>query len=496
MSHLRLALVSWSLLASAGLAQSTPAVPDVRGYAGPVLLDAAPTPDADSRRAALALAIAENPRVLLFGARDTNGWEGAHKVERALGSPVEAIVEQIGAADVVWIEGSMPGLAGLPEITQALKSVLDRKRLIGVSSSSFPLLGAPTKGEESLGLFPNALFLRPITERETPVRAMLAARPGTFAFAMAPSSRCLIQQRVVRALGESKAAVFQLDGKAMTSEKISGRLRIDWVQQSRIALTRIQTPYPPRKIVVPDTGKGTVISIGGGRVPRVLLDRFVTAAGGKDASFVIIPTAQGGNPAEGRNYMVSALRSVGVKDAVVIHARTPDEARRKPFLDALRRARGIWFGGGRQWRLVDAYLGTEAHEIMRRCLADGGVIAGSSAGATISGGYLVRGSPLRNTIMMAEGYERGLGFLEGVAIDQHFRQRRRFPDMTRVHERHPQLLGFGIDEGTAIVVRGTTMEVLGDGFVAVYDGTKTAGRDHRRLASGARYDLRSRQPLR
>lgn len=483
------------LLASLALPQELPALPDVRGHKGPILLDAADQPDADARGAVVGLARIEKPRVLILGSTHADGWKDAGEVQQALASRVDTIIDAIGKADVVWISGPLKGLVGRPEITGALRAVLDRGRVIGVSGSSFALLGAQVKDRKGLGLFPNAIFLPPTGDEPTPVRSILAARPGTFAVAMRPGTRCLIHQRRIRTFGDGEAAVFQLDGDAVTAERIDRRRQVDWVQQARIAITRTQPPYPPRNVVVPDTGKGTVISIGGGRVPRQILNRFIAAAGGKDVPFVIIPTAMGGDPMSGRNAMANMLRSAGVKDAVVIHARTPEQAARKPFLDALARAKGIWFGGGRQWRLVDAYAETKAHELMKKCLAEGGCIAGSSAGATISGGYLVRGSPLRNTIMMAEGYERGLGFLEGVAIDQHFAQRRRFPDMTRVHERHPQLLGFGIDEGTAIVVRGTTLEVLGDGGVAVYDGTKEGRRDYRRLRSGDRYDLRARKPI-
>jgi cyanophycinase-like exopeptidase len=70
---------------------------------------------------------------------------------------------------------------------------------------------------------------------------------------------------------------------------------------------------------------------------------------------------------------------------------------------------------------------------------------------------MVRGSVLGNTDMMAEGYERGLAFLPGAAVDQHFTQRKRQPDMTGVMQRFPQILGIGLDEATAIVVRGQTL---------------------------------------
>ena len=122
----------------------------------------------------------------------------------------------------------------------------------------------------------------------------------------------------------------------------------------------------------------------------------------------------------------------------------------------LKRATGVWFGGGRQWHFIDAYEGTKTAELLRDVLKRGGVIGGSSAGATIRGDYLVRGSPFGSEIMMCEGYERAFGFLPGVAIDQHFSAGGRFPDMTALMDKYPQFLGIGLDESTAVVVQGHT----------------------------------------
>jgi cyanophycinase-like exopeptidase len=100
--------------------------------------------------------------------------------------------------------------------------------------------------------------------------------------------------------------------------------------------------------------------------------------------------------------------------------------------------------------------------------------------------------------MMADGYERGLGFLPGAAVDQHFTQRGRQPDMTGVMLRHPQLLGIGIDEGTALVVRGSIGEVMGAGQVAFYDyrnGPPAAEPDYTAAKAGERYDLAERKPV-
>ena len=139
------------------------------------------------------------------------------------------------------------------------------------------------------------------------------------------------------------------------------------------------------------------------------------------------------------------------------------------FVAALKTAKGVWIDGGRQWRLVDSYLGTKTAKELDNVLERGGVIAGTSAGATIQGSYLVRGAREGNTIMMAKGYEEGFGFLRNVAIDQHLIARHRENDLVPVISLKPELLGIGLDEATAIVVTGDSFSVIGASKVAIYD---------------------------
>jgi cyanophycinase len=134
------------------------------------------------------------------------------------------------------------------------------------------------------------------------------------------------------------------------------------------------------------------------------------------------------------------------------------------------------------------------HEVLKK----GGAIMGSSAGASIQAEYLVRGNPLGNQDMMAEGYEKGLGFLKGVAIDQHFAERDRFKDLASVVDRFPQILGIGIDEGTALIVKGPVGLVQGKGQVHFYDRrkeTEDADKDYESVGRGGRYQLVQRKVL-
>src|ERR1700677_476868 len=157
----------------------------------------------------------------------------------------------------------------------------------------------------------------------------------------------------------------------------------------------------------------------------------------------------------------------------------------------------ISFDGGRQWRFVDCYENTKALQLMFDVLKRGGVIAGSSAGATIQGEYLCRGGVFDNFDIRSEGYERGLGFLKGVAIDQHFSQRKRQGDMTQLMKVYPQYLGIGLDEATAIVVKGHVAEVIGKGRAHFYDAGRKVekGDDFEALPAGGQYDLKERKVM-
>ena len=163
---------------------------------------------------------------------------------------------------------------------------------------------------------------------------------------------------------------------------------------------------------------GSLVIAGGGVSDPAIYERFVSLAGGPEAPIVVIPTAGSGETYGDFWPGLQRLRDAGAVNLKVLHTRDPQEADREDFVAPLLEARGVWFSGGRQWRLVDAYLGTRTLEEIRGVLERAGVIGGSSAGATIQGSYLVRGDSSTNTIMMGDHTE-GFGFLANVGIDQH-----------------------------------------------------------------------------
>jgi cyanophycinase len=274
--------------------------------------------------------------------------------------------------------------------------------------------------------------------------------------------------------------------------------RHDLTMLRRAAVERARGDFPPVAPAAPVVESGSLVIVGGGTMPMEVVQTFLELAGGKEAPVVVLPIAAGDTLGGDVSSDTRLFTRAGATNVRSLRARTLAEVSEPGFAEALREARGVWFGGGRQWRFIDAYYATPAHELLRDVLRRGGVIGGSSAGASIQGEYMPRGSPLGNTDMMAEGYERGLGFLPGVAIDQHFSARRRQGDMTRLVARYPQLLGIGIDEGTALVVRGSSAHVVGRGRAYIFDhrsGKPGGERDSFSLRAGEAIDLPSRRVI-
>lgn len=326
--------------------------------------------------------------------------------------------------------------------------------------------------------------------------AAVRAHPGFFGVGIPDSVTLHVKKRDIQITGGSITLLFAFSAnRPQRIQTLGPKDKADWIALSRAALDRAGPEYPPKKMPTPFVPKGTLILVGGGGCPEPIVEAFVQAGGGKQRMrLLVIPTAAGGERDDaGRNSIPKFLSSAGLVHPIqLIDPKTRREADQPENLRAIRDATALWFGGGRQWRLVDSFENTQALIEMRQLLDRGGVIAGSSAGATIQGDYLVRGDPRGSQYMIAEGYEKSLSFLPGVGIDQHFAQRKRFADMELLKHAFPQLLGIGLDESTALLVRQSTARVLGTGQVHIYAQHDTSRID---LKSGDSYDLAKRQPL-
>ncbi len=227
--------------------------------------------------------------------------------------------------------------------------------------------------------------------------------------------------------------------------------------------------------------KGTLVIQGGGSdVGTGIFETFINKAGGLGANIVVVPTAGGNRTSDGKikvyqeEQVVAAWKKRGVMNVHMLHTADPKVADTEEFAKILRDANGVWFDGGRQWNIVDSYAKTLTLKEFHKVLERGGVIGGSSAGATIQGDYLVRGAIAGSEIVMTPEpeHEHGFAFLRKVAIDQHINTRLRWDDIIPVIKKYPNMLGIGLSEGTAIVVTGDRFQVIGKWKVAVHDNTR------------------------
>lgn len=241
---------------------------------------------------------------------------------------------------------------------------------------------------------------------------------------------------------------------------------------------------------------GTVMVVGGGSMGPDVYAQFIAAAGGPDALIIDVPTAGGAATYDQDAPGTRGWKAAGAKHIYVLHTTDRKLADSDSFAAILKKAGGVWFEGGRQFHLVDSYAGTKTEQGFHDVLARGGVIGGSSAGASILGDFLVRGAPSNNNFIMdSPGYEKGFAFLRGVGIDQHVVARERLRDLAdSIMPKYPKLLGMSEDEGTVWVVRGDTATIIGRDKAFVYGGNDPTdpGKPFLTLHPGDKYNLASR----
>jgi cyanophycinase len=253
---------------------------------------------------------------------------------------------------------------------------------------------------------------------------------------------------------------------------------------------------------------GALVVSGGAERSPAIYERFLSLAGGPDALILVVPTSGGAESYDSTCPCMNLLRAAGAKNLRILHTLDRRIADSDAFVEPLRHARGVWFAEGNSWRHQDSYLGTKVQRELFALLDRGGVIGGGSAGARIQGEYIPIRSPepAQRAIPVADR-RRGLGLLHDVIIDPHVLVRNRQFDLAAEIEVHPQMLGIGIDENTAIVVQGDRFEVIGSSYVIIYDNhhqmlpsadeaTRTAGGRFYFLRPGDNYDMASRQALR
>ena len=209
------------------------------------------------------------------------------------------------------------------------------------------------------------------------------------------------------------------------------------------------------------TASGKLFICGGGLLSDELRQHFINLAGGTQARVVVITTASVLADTDRIEPKLAIWREQTLADLTILHTRSRVTADEPWFVRPLTLATGVWFVGGDQNWLIDTYLGTSTEREIRGVLARGGVVGGTSAGAAIMSPVMICRD--RPTLQIGQGF----GFLPGTVVDQHFLKRKRQERLLRVLDGHPGLLGLGIDEGTALLVDGSHLCVMGESQVMV-----------------------------
>ena len=229
---------------------------------------------------------------------------------------------------------------------------------------------------------------------------------------------------------------------------------------------------------------GTLVICGGGDMPVHILNRFVEVAGGPQARIVVVTTASETADTAEVETDLEFWRGLNLAGLDVLHTRSRDTANDPDFTKPLVDATGIWFMGGKQSWLTDTYLDTVTEQLIHAVLKRGGVIGGESAGAAIMSPVMIRQGDKQPEV------GKGFGFLPGTVIDQHFIARNRQDRLMNVLSKNPGMVGLGIDEGTALIVQGRRISVLGDSqVVACLSPSSNRSAKLRMLEAGAEADL-------
>lgn len=243
-----------------------------------------------------------------------------------------------------------------------------------------------------------------------------------------------------------------------------------------VSTTTAPAPGPPRPA-------GSLLIVGGGPIPDPIIERFVALAGGKGrARIVLYPMAS--EDADAGLELAEDFRKLGAEAERIVLTRAQadtDAAARR--LDSVT---GIWFGGGDQARLTAAIGHTPVEAAIYARYLAGAVVGGTSAGAAVMSTPMITGDErkpggarppakdssdafmtiARDDVVTIDGF----GMLPGVIVDQHHVRRRRGNRLLSVVLEHPELVGIGIDESTALEVGPTgPWRVIGESAAVVYD---------------------------
>lgn len=230
---------------------------------------------------------------------------------------------------------------------------------------------------------------------------------------------------------------------------------------------------------------GSLFIIGGGKRPATMIERLIREAGLRESGYGIILPMSSSEPDSAIFYAKKQFTQAGIDNILGMNISV--DAVTDSQLDSLMAAQLIYITGGDQVSFMNAVGKSAIYESIHQAYHKGAVIAGTSAGAAVMSEVMITGNEKRypdykDTFenVEADNIEtaEGLGLIGSAIIDQHFVKRSRYNRLISAVATYPALIGIGIDEATAILVKGDSAEVLGESQVIVMrNTTQTATTD-------------------
>ena len=259
----------------------------------------------------------------------------------------------------------------------------------------------------------------------------------------------------------------------------------------------------------------TLIAIGGGNLAEAkdILDEFLDLL--KDISdprITVMTVATNHEPDGAGKKYDSLFRSKGINHVSIVNVSQRDDSFSESALQRIEKADALFFTGGDQLNVTSLLGGSPLHNLIHERVKDGFIIAGTSAGATMmSNSMIISGSSDEAPRVGSVEIAPGMDLLNQTIIDTHFSQRGRHGRLLTAIAHYPQDLGIGIDEQTAIIIKGNEFRVVGEGAVTIMDGSQMKhnnlpyrkgeetvglfGVDVHLLPAGYKYNIKNREPI-
>ncbi len=417
-------------------------------------------------------------------------------------------VKPLLEATAVWIDGGIQ--QRLSEsyvdtlVERAIKNVLRRGGVVGGTSagaaiqSKTMIVEGRQKARIGRGfdLLPGSIVDQHFTERRRIDRLSDAIdqNPHLFGVGIDESTALVVEGRSMRVVGKSHVTICHAPSATQDAIRVlmtSNDPPKDLPNLRREARQRTVSSADHKKPIVPSVDCGSLMLVGGGVMTSELASQFVQLAGGIHSPIVILPTSSEEAELEVYEYLMAA----GATDVVVMPQSRWQDENDATLLATLRNAKGIWFDGERPWHFCEAYEDSPVLSVLRDCLDDGGVIGGTSAGASLLGEYLVRGELLEPEASETNGIKAGFGLLPGVTVDRRLLPRDALSGLESFAQFLPQCWGIGLDESTAMIVRGTKARIAGKKEVRIYRPTADESPDPIILTDGEAFDFQRHEKI-